>query len=385
MAERPFPAYQGDGTYLFVSYAHADAEIIYPEMLWIRDQGFNLWYDDGIDVGSGWRQALADAITGAAGVIFFVTARSVVSDNCMREIGFALDENKSVFVVQLDDALLPSVLRLSLSDRQALVRSDFSEDAYHERLTDALRGKTDLSLAVSPQSEIRKQRTRMTASVVAALALGGAIYLAWSLLVRHPPTITLDNPTQITNAAGVEDYPAISPDGRTIAYHANGDGDWDIWVIQPGSADALNRTADFHGQDMYPTWSPDGRQIAFWSERDGGGYFVMQALAGAPRKVVSLEAEIGADYRYIPMSPPRWSSDGERLMYVRGAVSLGSYAEVIEIGSGKTTRVDMPGRVFGFDPVWSPDEQTISYVAGWHREYETNQIKAMRLADGHNT
>lgn len=144
--DKPFPAYEGEHGYFFVSYAHEDTELVYPEMAWIRDAGFNLWYDDGIHVGSVWRRALADALSGAGGLIFFATERSVVSNNCLREINFALDEDKPLFVVQLDDAPLPAELRLSLSDRQSLRRSQFDEPMYRSRLTSAL------SAVVAPTS-----------------------------------------------------------------------------------------------------------------------------------------------------------------------------------------------------------------------------------------
>lgn len=135
--DRPFPAYEGEEAYFFVSYAHADAELVYPEMSWIYDAGFNLWYDDGIHVGSVWRRALADSLSSAVGLIFFATARSIVSNNCLKEINFALDEDKPFFVVQLDDSSLPAELRLSLSDRQALLRSEFDEATYRSRLESA--------------------------------------------------------------------------------------------------------------------------------------------------------------------------------------------------------------------------------------------------------
>ena len=75
--ERPFPAYQGSAPYFFVSYAHDDDELVYPEMAWLHEVGFNLWYDDGIQVGSVWRKAIADAVSGASALIFFATSRSV--------------------------------------------------------------------------------------------------------------------------------------------------------------------------------------------------------------------------------------------------------------------------------------------------------------------
>ena len=48
--ERPFPVYQGDEAYIFVSYAHDDAVVVYPELLKLHDQGFNIWYDEAPNV-----------------------------------------------------------------------------------------------------------------------------------------------------------------------------------------------------------------------------------------------------------------------------------------------------------------------------------------------
>ena len=49
--ERPFPAYKGDDSYIFVSYAHADADEVYPEITWLKEAGINIWYDEGISAG----------------------------------------------------------------------------------------------------------------------------------------------------------------------------------------------------------------------------------------------------------------------------------------------------------------------------------------------
>ena len=60
--DTPFSAYQGDEPYIFVCYAHEDDEIVYPEIRWLRDQGINIWYDEGISAGKVWRRELAVAI-----------------------------------------------------------------------------------------------------------------------------------------------------------------------------------------------------------------------------------------------------------------------------------------------------------------------------------
>lgn len=136
--DKPFAAYEGDEAYFFVSYSHQDDESVFPEMAWLREAGINLWYDEGIHIGSVWRRALAQALDGSCGLIFLCTAQSSQSDNCLKEINFALDRHKDVFVVQLDDSPLPMDLQLSLSDRQALIRSAFDEATYRTRLISAL-------------------------------------------------------------------------------------------------------------------------------------------------------------------------------------------------------------------------------------------------------
>lgn len=44
--------YEGNESDLFVSYDHADTDTVYPEMPWLCQSGFNLWYGDGIHVGT---------------------------------------------------------------------------------------------------------------------------------------------------------------------------------------------------------------------------------------------------------------------------------------------------------------------------------------------
>ena len=47
----PLPAYDGDESYLFVSYSHEDGDLVYAEIRWLQDQGCNVWWDEGISPG----------------------------------------------------------------------------------------------------------------------------------------------------------------------------------------------------------------------------------------------------------------------------------------------------------------------------------------------
>ena len=81
--ERPFPAYKGDEPYIFVSYAHDDAERVYPEITRLRNEGFNIWYDEGISPGSTWRDEVALALTQCSVFLYFITPKSVAGKSTL--------------------------------------------------------------------------------------------------------------------------------------------------------------------------------------------------------------------------------------------------------------------------------------------------------------
>jgi tetratricopeptide (TPR) repeat protein len=136
--EKPFSAYQGDGPYIFVCYAHDDAGLVYPEIRRLEESGFHLWYDEGISPGSEWSASLAEHIERCAIFLFFVTPRSVEREHCRREVNFALDQNRSILAVHLEETQLPSALKLSLNHRQAVLKHDYQQKEYEQRLHKAL-------------------------------------------------------------------------------------------------------------------------------------------------------------------------------------------------------------------------------------------------------
>ena len=89
-------AYRGEEPYAFVSYAHEDAGVVSAELAALTEQGVRVYYDEGIHPGHTWHDALAKAIERCAVFVLFVTARSVASRNCQRELAFALDNDKPV-------------------------------------------------------------------------------------------------------------------------------------------------------------------------------------------------------------------------------------------------------------------------------------------------
>ncbi|MBN2811229.1 MAG: TIR domain-containing protein, partial [Spirochaetales bacterium] len=119
--QAPFEAYRGDEPYLFVSYAHRDSERVYPVLSMLRERGWRIWYDEGIDPGNEWTAFIEGALVGCAQMLCFISPNSVESLNCRQEINLAVDDGKSVLAVHLEETELRYGLRLRMSAFQAVM------------------------------------------------------------------------------------------------------------------------------------------------------------------------------------------------------------------------------------------------------------------------
>ena len=86
-------------------------------------------------------------------------------------------------------------------------------------------------------------------------------------------------------------YPAISPDGKTIAFTYRGD----LWRA-PAAGGAATQLTQHPAQDFMPVWSHDGTRIAFASDRHGNfDIYIMPAAGGEAQRLTFHSA---AEYPY---------------------------------------------------------------------------------------
>ena len=114
--------YSGDKPYIFVSYAHKDAEAVLPVIEALQKQGFRIWFDQGIEAGTEWPEFIAEHLDTADKVIVFMSNAAAESKNCRREINYAIDINKEPLVVYLEEVKLSSGLKLQLNTLQAMFK-----------------------------------------------------------------------------------------------------------------------------------------------------------------------------------------------------------------------------------------------------------------------
>ena len=151
--------------------------------------------------------------------------------------------------------------------------------------------------------------------------------------------------------------PALSPDGRLLAYASDraGNGDLDIWVQQMSGGTPLRLTDD-PADDSTPDFSPDGSQVVFRSERNGGGVYVVPALGG-PARLIAPDGR-----------RPRFSPDGTRIAYWTGQfrgrrLPVTCRALYVVALSGGAPSQILPDFDVASDPVWAADGRSL-IVAG---------------------
>jgi dipeptidyl aminopeptidase/acylaminoacyl peptidase len=107
--------------------------------------------------------------------------------------------------------------------------------------------------------------------------------------------------------------PALSPDGRTVAFARDGQISR-VSTARPATSDAIDhpeRQAFIRewGRNAAPRWSPDGSRVAFVSTRENHAYIGVYDLK---TRTVSYVAP-GVDFD----GSPTWSPDGKRIAFIR--------------------------------------------------------------------
>src|SRR6202035_2070586 len=99
---------------------------------------------------------------------------------------------------------------------------------------------------------------------VSVVGIAVAVALILWIVRKKPTEEFLLN--RLTYDAGFTTDPAISPDGKLVAYASDrsGEGNLDIWVQNTGTGDRV-RLAPNPADDYEPSFSPDGSKVAFRS------------------------------------------------------------------------------------------------------------------------
>jgi hypothetical protein len=102
---------------VFISYSRRDEEAVKSIKAILEEFGIPYWIDkEGIFSGENYKEVIVDAIEVAKVVIFVSSVNSNASINVIRELGYAVQQRKTIIPVLLDDAQYAKSIRLDIAD-----------------------------------------------------------------------------------------------------------------------------------------------------------------------------------------------------------------------------------------------------------------------------
>ena len=149
-------------------------------------------------------------------------------------------------------------------------------------------------------------------------------------------------------------HPAISPDGRRIAYDALEDNAREIWVYDTITKVRTRLTlSSSTRENSYPSWIPGLNRIAFSCVTQEGPAVCAKGADGkGATDILAKQGEV-----------PTFSPDGAYMVYIRSGEGPGL---LMKLGLTKDSQPEMFSDVAAINPRLSPDGHYLSYYS-WER------------------
>lgn len=191
--DKRLAAYHGQEPYLFLSYSHRDADQAAEIILRFKQEGFRVWYDEGVIPATEWDENIARAIGNSSFFVSLISEAYLASSNCLDELNYARDLEKPQLLVYLEDVQLPDGLAMRLGRLLAIYKDRFDEpENFYSRIFRAkgikiCRGEAGTQNADEPEEEAEAayitasptNRSGCLVALLAVLILLTAVALGW--------------------------------------------------------------------------------------------------------------------------------------------------------------------------------------------------------------
>ena len=236
------------------------------------------------------------------------------------------------------------------------------------------------TLAAAPATARRAPRTAPW-RLAGVLAVAVLVALAgWWWRPRQSVGTAPMVPIPLTSYPGIEQTPALSPNGEHVAFSWNGEAqdNFDIYVQVVG-AEGTVRLTDDPAIDWAPAWSPDGREIVFYRYWPEGKFAVVSvpSLPGRERTIREYPFPPGMPNEFLYVLRPALSPDG-----AWSANTGESGLLLTRRGSGEMQAMaDVPGGAETF-PSFSPDGRSLAFVS-WQTGGVDTDLYVVRLTEAY--
>ncbi len=162
--------------------------------------------------------------------------------------------------------------------------------------------------------------------------------------------------TRLTSGPWNDITPAISPDGRWLAFASDRSGAWDLYLLDLHSAE-LTRLTDTPEFEASPSWSPDGNLLAYESYNQD--FEIMIRSVFNDQTLINLSEHPAADYQ------PTWAPNGRQLAFIssRSGEPEVWLADFDKYGDERYTNLSSNSEMQESNPVWSPSGTSLAWAA----------------------
>ena len=163
--------------------------------------------------------------------------------------------------------------------------------------------------------------------------------------------------TNLTDYPGTDVMPAVSPDGRHIAFVSSRDGEHGIYVMDADGSESKRVTEYEAGTELSPSWSPNAEFLLFSTDHDR-----LDTGDCCSTGVYRVNAD-GSDFRRLASDAgdPDWSPEGAQIAFVCSRPDGGSDICVMDSDGASVVRLtDDPD--IDTSPNWSPDGGRIAFT-----------------------